>query len=537
MTLSVCTQCMRPLPAFGANAPAPTACPFCSARLDAGRGVAAAGSPAASVPSAKPATAASAPRRAPAPPAAASATPPPRTPAPTLRAPGNDPTRPADPRGAGRDLEAVGKKRSEAFASALADSAGRITPVHSFAVPPEAIPSRDAARRQRTVAATAAAPAPSPQPVTTPPPAGVAPAASARTVPAPLATSPTVLSLPTTSPPVASARAVSPVTPSPSPAPAAASPSPSPIPSPSPSPIPSPSPRHLDAFAAATAEGAPDEPLPISFSDSVPVDLRPRWAGILSRVPTRGLGAAIGAAVIVVLLGAGGIKLFSRVGRPPAVVVAARSPAVDPPTPAHSAPPPAPVAPTPASVVAAREPAAPRAPAPPAAEPEPEPQTETAPPRATTVASENHSGGKSPHVHAVHRGPARKARGLAAHANRHSPPASVARRRLAVRSAAPAASDAPMSEADKLTRARDSYRQGNERLFVGDAAAAIKDYEEAIRLNPRNVAGYRGLGLANAQLGKRTEAVRYLRIYLKRAPDADDRALISNRISLLQTAP
>ena len=62
-------------------------------------------------------------------------------------------------------------------------------------------------------------------------------------------------------------------------------------------------------------------------------------------------------------------------------------------------------------------------------------------------------------------------------------------------------------------------------------------YEESVRLNPKDAAGYRGLGLASAQLGKRTEAVRYLRSYLKRAPRAEDRAIISGRISLLQTLP
>jgi cyclopropane fatty-acyl-phospholipid synthase-like methyltransferase len=34
-----------------------------------------------------------------------------------------------------------------------------------------------------------------------------------------------------------------------------------------------------------------------------------------------------------------------------------------------------------------------------------------------------------------------------------------------------------------------------------------------------------------------TEAVRHLRAYLKHAPNADDRAIITGRISLLQTLP
>jgi regulator of sirC expression with transglutaminase-like and TPR domain len=88
-----------------------------------------------------------------------------------------------------------------------------------------------------------------------------------------------------------------------------------------------------------------------------------------------------------------------------------------------------------------------------------------------------------------------------------------------------------------MARVRDAYREGNERLFKGDAAGAITAYEEMVRLNPKDPAGYRGLGLASAQLGKRTEAVRYLRAYLKHAPNADDRGIIIGRISLLQTLP
>jgi len=88
-----------------------------------------------------------------------------------------------------------------------------------------------------------------------------------------------------------------------------------------------------------------------------------------------------------------------------------------------------------------------------------------------------------------------------------------------------------------MARAREAYREGNEHLFSGDASGAMAAYEEMVRLNPKDPAGYRGLGLASAQLGKRTEAVRYLRAYLKHAPNADDRAIITSRISLLQTLP
>jgi len=108
---------------------------------------------------------------------------------------------------------------------------------------------------------------------------------------------------------------------------------------------------------------------------------------------------------------------------------------------------------------------------------------------------------------------------------------------VGARASAPAREDGDAFETDRMARARETYRQGNERLFSGDAAGAITAYEETIRLNPKDPAGYRGLGLANAQLGKRTEAVRHLRAYLKHAPNAEDRAIITSRISLLQTLP
>jgi tetratricopeptide (TPR) repeat protein len=98
---------------------------------------------------------------------------------------------------------------------------------------------------------------------------------------------------------------------------------------------------------------------------------------------------------------------------------------------------------------------------------------------------------------------------------------------------APDAADGESAENDRNARGRAAYREGNERLFSGNVAAAIKAYEEAIHLNPKDPAGYRGLGLAYAQQGKRSEAVRYLRAYLRRAPDAADRAIIGNRIALI----
>jgi Flp pilus assembly protein TadD len=136
-----------------------------------------------------------------------------------------------------------------------------------------------------------------------------------------------------------------------------------------------------------------------------------------------------------------------------------------------------------------------------------------------------------------------KSKAVAKRAARHasaSPKHAAAHRRTVARASAAEASGtstAPTDDSDKMARARDAYREGNERLFHGDAAGAITSYEEMMRLNPKDPGGYRGMGLASAQLGKRTEAVRYLRAYLKHAPNADDRGIIIGRISLLQTLP
>src|SRR5207237_3288749 len=46
--------------------------------------------------------------------------------------------------------------------------------------------------------------------------------------------------------------------------------------------------------------------------------------------------------------------------------------------------------------------------------------------------------------------------------------------------------DSGGSESDRLARIRAAYRQGNERLFSGDAAGAITAYEEMVRLNPKD---------------------------------------------------
>jgi tetratricopeptide (TPR) repeat protein len=84
---------------------------------------------------------------------------------------------------------------------------------------------------------------------------------------------------------------------------------------------------------------------------------------------------------------------------------------------------------------------------------------------------------------------------------------------------------------------REAYQRGNARLLSGDTRAAVQAYEEAVQRNPRDPAGYRGLGLAYAQQGDRDRAIRYLRQYLRIAPKAADSALVAKRIKLLSGAP
>jgi regulator of sirC expression with transglutaminase-like and TPR domain len=54
-----------------------------------------------------------------------------------------------------------------------------------------------------------------------------------------------------------------------------------------------------------------------------------------------------------------------------------------------------------------------------------------------------------------------------------------------------------------------------------------------MRLDPRNPAAQRGLGLAYGQAGNTAQAVNYLKRYLKASPGASDRALIEKRIEQL----
>jgi len=91
------------------------------------------------------------------------------------------------------------------------------------------------------------------------------------------------------------------------------------------------------------------------------------------------------------------------------------------------------------------------------------------------------------------------------------------------------------SEAD-FKAANDAYQRGNAKLFKGNTTDAIKEFNEALRLNPRDPAIHRGLGLAYAQSGNSAEAIKHLKSYLKAAPKANDKAMVEKRIDQLQHA-
>jgi hypothetical protein len=87
---------------------------------------------------------------------------------------------------------------------------------------------------------------------------------------------------------------------------------------------------------------------------------------------------------------------------------------------------------------------------------------------------------------------------------------------------------------DDYRRASEAYERGNAKLFQGSAAEAIAEFTHALKLNPKDPAIHRGLGLAFAQSGKSAEAVKHLKLYLKASPKATDRSIIEKRIDQLR---
>jgi tetratricopeptide (TPR) repeat protein len=89
-------------------------------------------------------------------------------------------------------------------------------------------------------------------------------------------------------------------------------------------------------------------------------------------------------------------------------------------------------------------------------------------------------------------------------------------------------------EGGEMDAVRAAYSLGNQRLFAGDTAGAIRAYRQTLWLAPKYAAGHRQLGLAYAERGEKASAVAALQKYLALAPNAKDAPLIKKRIRALQ---
>jgi len=86
-----------------------------------------------------------------------------------------------------------------------------------------------------------------------------------------------------------------------------------------------------------------------------------------------------------------------------------------------------------------------------------------------------------------------------------------------------------------VARAREAYHKGNVKLFAGDDDGAIALYREALKIYPGYVAGYRGLGLAFEEAGKKSDALAAFHTYVRTVPNAVDAAIIRRRIEHLES--
>jgi hypothetical protein len=256
-----------------------------------------------------------------------------------------------------------------------------------------------------------------------------------------------------------------------------------------------PAPPALDSFAPPAHTDSPDA-----------ATIRPKLA---SRRVIAIAGATIAAVVAVIVVAA--TRGAAPGARPAAVAAPTR-----PPMSAHAVaidPPPPPARPEHAPAPAARPSptAAPAADDPPASSLEPA-RARAAEPR------EHHIVAAKPH----------RLRPLPAYRGNRKVSRTVALQ--------PAPHEEPESTEDEpaIARARGAYDAGNQALFAGDSAAAIRAYRQVLGYAPTYAAGFRGLGLAHAQQGDIGAAVMALRTYLTLAPHARDVALIKKRIAILQ---
>jgi hypothetical protein len=176
-------------------------------------------------------------------------------------------------------------------------------------------------------------------------------------------------------------------------------------------------------------------------------------------------------------------------------------------------------------------------------------------PRVTPMATSHSVAAAAPHPAAPHANPPAHVASAPAHVASAPAPAPTTRARPAPAPAKPqperqvmvasaphvaaaAAAREPahgsaLASEDDQRRAREAYARGNSQLFGGHVDEAIASFKESLKLDPRNPAVQRGLGLAFVQAGNATMAVQCLKRYLKMSPAASDRALIEKRIEQL----
>ena len=88
---------------------------------------------------------------------------------------------------------------------------------------------------------------------------------------------------------------------------------------------------------------------------------------------------------------------------------------------------------------------------------------------------------------------------------------------------------------DKLDRARAHYERGVELFNQSQYKAAIAEFAAADGIAPSPILEY-NMALCYERLGDRSEALRRYRLYLKRVPEAKNRAVVEQKIAQLEKA-
>jgi hypothetical protein len=92
-----------------------------------------------------------------------------------------------------------------------------------------------------------------------------------------------------------------------------------------------------------------------------------------------------------------------------------------------------------------------------------------------------------------------------------------------------------LAQKDPRGEAKTHYTNGKALYEQGEYEKAIAEFKAADALAPSGVNDF-NIGLAYEQLGQNAEAVRYLRSYLQRVPDAKNKATVEATIERLEAA-